>query len=35
MTQDTTDTSRHNLMTEILTYLPSDINSDILTKPQT
>jgi len=35
MTQDTTDMSRHNLITEILTDLPSDINTDILTKPQT
>ena len=35
MTQDTTDTSRHNLITEILTDLPSDINTDILTEPQT
>jgi len=34
MTQDTIDTSRHNLITEILTDLHSDINTDTLTKPQ-
>ena len=34
MTQDTTDMSRHNVITEILTDLPSDINTDMLTKPQ-